>query len=155
MSRSLTLRVPSVRQVVLAVGGVILAVALVVVGVRLGSSVLSPSAVMDLAAEGELHQVQVLGGTAYLGTIVGDDGDSLRLARPALIRQEQAPAASAGSQGPRIVVQSLATDPYGISADILIPLENVTLLGVVQPTSSLAVAYREAMGVTPPASPSP
>ena len=157
MSRSLTLPIPSVRQVVLAVGGVLLGVAVVLVGVRLGASVLSPSPhfIMDLAAEGELHQVQVLGGTVYLGTVVGDDRESLRLARPALIRQEQAPAASAGGQGPRTVVQSLATDPYGISADILIPLENVTLIGVVQPTSSLAVAYREAMGVTPAPSPSP
>ena len=155
MSRSLTLRVPSVRQVLLALGGVILAAALVVVGVRLGSSILSPSPVMDLAAEGELHQVQVLGGTVYLGTIVADDGGTLRLARPAQVRQEQAPSASAGSQGPRIVVQSLATDPFGLSADILIPLDNVTLLGAVQPASSLAVAYREAMGVTPAPSPSP
>ena len=155
MSRSLTLRVPSVRQVVLAVGGVLVVLALLIVGVRLGASAFAPSRIMDLAAEGELHQVQVLGGNVYLGMIVGDDGGALRLARPALIRQEQVPAASAGGQGPRIVVQSLATDPYGISADILIPLENVTLVGVVQPTSSLAVAYREAMNVTPAASPSP
>jgi hypothetical protein len=155
MSRSLTLPVPSVRQFLLAVGGVILAIAVVILGAQLGASILSPSRVMDMASEGELHQVQILGGAIYLGTIVGDDDEALRLARPALIRQEQAPGASPGGQEPRIVVQSLATDPYGISADILIPLDNVTLIGVVGPTSSLAGAYRQAMGVTPAASPSP
>ena len=155
MSRSLTLRVPSLRQIVLTVVGILLVLVLVIVGVRLGASLLSPSPVMGLAAEGSLHQVQVLGGAAYLGTILEDDGSTIRLARPAVIRQEQAPAASAGAEGPRIVVKSLTTDPYGIAADILIPLDQVTLIGVVQPTSSLAQAYGEAMGLTPAPAPSP
>jgi hypothetical protein len=139
------------------VAGVLLALALLILGVRLGAALLSPSPVMGIAAEGGLHQVQVLGGAVYLGTIVGDDGDTLRLARPAVVRQEQAPASSAGEAGPRTIVQVLATDPYGIAADVLIPLDQVTLIGVVQPTSSLARAYAEAMGVTPApaASPSP
>jgi hypothetical protein len=156
MSRSLTLQVPSPRQIVLTVGGVLVALVLLVIGVRLGSSLLSPSPVMELAAEGELHQVQVLGGATYLGTIVGDDGMTLRLARPAVVRQEAAPAASDGAQGSRIVVQSLATDPFGIVADVLIPLDQVTLIGVVQPASSLGQAYGEAMGLTvaPASSPS-
>jgi hypothetical protein len=157
MSRSLTLAVPSARQVVLAVVGVLVAVAVVVVGVRIGASVLSPSPVIRLAAEGDLHEVQLLGGAVYLGTIVDDDGATLRLARPAIVRQEQAPTASAGAAGPRTIVQGLATDPFGIAADILIPLDQVTLIGVVLPTSSLARAYGEAMGLTPApaASPSP
>lgn len=157
MSRSLTLRVPPLRQIVLAVAGIAVAVVLLAVGIRLGASLLSPTAVIGLAREGELHEIQVLGGAVYLGRIVGDDGSTVRLARPAVVRQESAPAASPGAEGPRIVVQSLATDPYGIAADILIPLENITLVGVVQPTSSLGVAYAEAMGLTPApgASPAP
>ena len=157
MSRSLTLQVPSPRQVVLTVAGVLVALVLLFIGVRLGSSLLSPSPVMELSAEGELHQVQVLGGATYLGTIVRDDGMTLRLARPAIVRQEEAPAASDGAQGARIVVQSLATDPFGIVADVLIPLDQITLIGVVQPASSLGQAYGEAMGLTaaPAASPSP
>ena len=83
----------------------------------------------------------------------------LRLTRPAIVRQEQAPAASPAAQGPRVIVQSLATDPFGIAADIVIPLDQVTFVGVLQPSSSLGVAYGEAMGLTqPPAvtpSPSP
>ena len=81
----------------------------------------------------------------------------LRLARPAVVRQEQAPAASPGAQGPRVIVQSLTTDPYGIAADIVIPLDQVVFVGVLQPTSSLAVAYSEAIGLTQPpaATPSP
>jgi hypothetical protein len=157
MSRSLTLRVPSARQIGLALAGIVVAIVVLAVGVRLGASLLSPSTVIGLAREGELHQVQVLGGAVYLGRIVGDDGSTIRLARPAVVRQEANPAASPGAEGPRIIVQSLATDPYGIAADIVIPLDNVTLVGVVQPTSSLAGAYNQAMGVTPPpaASPSP
>jgi hypothetical protein len=155
MSRSLTLSVPSPRRIVLTVVGVLLAIAVLAVGVRLGASVLSPSPVMGLAAEGDLHQIQVLGGAVYLGRIVEDDGGTLRLSRPAVVRQEQAPAASQGTQGPRTVVQSLATDPYGIAADILIPLDKVTLVGVVQPSSSLGRAYGEAMGLTPAQAPSP
>lgn len=155
MSRSLTLPVPSLRQVALTVGTVVVAILVLVLGIRLGSSLLSPSPIMGLAAEGELHQVQLLGGAAYLGRIVEDDGSTIRLARPAVIRQEQAPAASGSAGGPRIVVQSLTTDPYGIAADILIPLDQVTVIGVVQPTSSLGQAYGEAMGLTPAATPSP
>jgi hypothetical protein len=157
MTRSLTLRVPSLRQIVLAVAGIAVAVVLLTVGIRLGASLLSPTAVNGLAREGELHEIQVLGGAVYLGRIVSDDGTSIRLSRPAVVRQEAEPAASPGAGGPRIVVQSLATDPYGIAADIIIPLDNVTLVGVVQPTSSLGVAYSQAMGLTPApgASPSP
>ncbi len=149
MSRSLTLPVPSLRQAVLVVGGLLLAIVVLAVGIRLGGSLLSPSPVMRLAGEGQLHEVQVLGGAAYLGTIVADDGSTLRLARPAVIRQEQTPAASQGDQGPRIVVQSLSTDPFGIAADILIPIQQVTMVGVVQPSSSIYQAYGQAIGLTP------
>jgi hypothetical protein len=157
MSRSLTLSVPSPRRIVLTLLGIAVAVAVLFIGVRLGSSILSQSPVMGLAAEGSLHEVQVLGGAVYLGTIVKDDGSTLRVSRPAIIRQEQVPAASPGTQGPRIIVQSLATDPYGIAADVLIPLQQVTFVGVVGPSSSLGKAYAEAMGVAgaPTASPSP
>jgi hypothetical protein len=155
MSRSLTLPVPSVRQVALTVGTVVLAIILLILGIRLGATLLAPSPVMELAAGGDLHQVQLLGGVVYLGTIAGDDRATLRLTRPALVRQEQAPAASGTTGGPRIVVQSLATDPYGIAADVLIPLDKVLLIGVVQPTSSLGQAYGEAMGLTPAPSAAP
>lgn len=157
MSRSLTLPVPSLRTVVLAVVGIVVAIAVVFVVARLTESILSPSPVMDLAAEGELHEVQILGGTVYLGTIVTDDGSMLRLARPAIVRQEQAPAASPGTEGPRVIVQSLTTDPFGIAADIVIPIDQVTFVGVLQPSSSLGVAYGQAVGLTqPPAvTPSP
>lgn len=157
MSRSLTLPVPSLRQVVLVVASLVLAILVLAVGIRLGGSLLSPAPVMRLAGEGQLHEIQVLGGAVYLGTIVSDDGSTLRLARPAVVRQEQTPAASQGAQGPRVVVQSLSTDPFGIAADIVIPLQQVTLVGVVQPSSSLYQAYSQAMGLTPgpAASPSP
>lgn len=148
MTRSFTLRVPSARQLILAVAGLGLALVVVLVGVRLGASLLSPSPIMGLAGQGELQQVQLLGGAVYLGRIVDNDGSTVRLARPAIVRQEQAPAPS-GAQGPRIVVQSLATDPYAIAGDILIPLDSVALIGVVQPSSSLGRAYGEAMGLSP------
>ena len=89
--------------------------------------------------------------------IVTDNGSMLRLTRPAIVRQEQVPAASPGAQGPRVIVQSLTTDPYGVAADIVIPLDQVTFIGVLQPRSSLGVAYGEAVGLTQPpaATPSP
>ena len=159
MSRSLTVPVPPLRRVGLFVVGIVVAIAVVLVVARLTASILSPSPVMDLASEGDLHEVQLLGGAVYVGTIVTDDGSMLRLARPAIVRQEQAPAASPGAQGPRVIVQSLTTDPFGIAADIVIPLDQVTFIGVLQPTSSLGAAYGEAVGLTqPPAvtpSPSP
>jgi hypothetical protein len=152
MSRSLTLQVPSPRRVLLIVIGIVVAVAVIFAVARLTASILAPSPVMRVAADGNLHEVQVLGGTVYLGTVVADDGSALRLARPAVIRSEQAPAASGDvGNSSRIVVQSLATDPFGIAADIVIPLDNVTLVGVVQPNSSLGRAYTEAIGVAPAA----
>jgi hypothetical protein len=102
---------------------------------------------MRLAAEGTLHEVQVLGGAVYLGRIVGDDGAMLRLSDPAVVLQESTPAASQEPAGRRIIVQSLTTDPFGMAADILIPLDTVILIGVVEPTSSLGRAYGEAMGL--------
>ena len=155
MSRSLTLPVPSLRTVALTVVGIVVAIAVVFVVARLTASILSPSPIMDLAAEGGLHEVQVLGGAIYVGTIVTDDGSILRLARPAIVRQEQAPAASPGTQGSRVIVQSLTTDPFGIAADIAIPLDQVIFIGVLQPSSSLGVAYGEAVGLTQPPAATP
>ena len=145
------------RRVGLVVLGIVVAVIVVFGVARLTASILSPSPVMDLASEGELHEVQLLGGAVYVGTIVTDDGSMLRIARPAIVRQEQAPAASPGTEGPRVIVQSLTTDPFGIAADIVIPLDQVAFVGVLQPSSSLAVAYSEAVGLTQPpaATPSP
>jgi len=155
MSRSLTLPVPSSRQLGLAVAIVIGAIVVVLAGIKIGAVLTSPSEVMGLVAGGELHEVQVLGGAVYLGRIVDEDGTTLRLSRPAVVRQQQAPAASPGSQGPLVIVQSLVTDPYDVGSDIVIPLENVTLIGVVEPSSALARAYGEAMGLIPAPSPSP
>jgi hypothetical protein len=155
MSRSLTLPVPSLRTVALTVVGIAAAIAVVVVVARLTASILSPSPVMDLASEGGLHEIQLLGGAVYVGTIVTDDGSMLRVARPAIVRQEQVPAASPGAQGPRVIVQSLTTDPFGIAADIVIPLDQVIFVGVLQPTSSLGSAYSEAVGLTQAPAPSP
>lgn len=136
----------------LIVLGIVVALALIFVVARLTASILAPSPVMRVVADGDLHEVQVLGGTIYLGAVVADDGSALRIARPAVIRAEPDPSASGnGANSSRIVVQSLATDPYGIAADIVVPLSNVTFVGVVQPTSSLGQAYSEAMGTTIPA----
>jgi hypothetical protein len=156
MSRSLTVPVPPLRHIGLVVLSIVVAVVVVFVVARLTASVLSPSPVMDLAAEGGLHEIQVLGGAVYVGSIVSDDGSMLRVARPAIVRQEPAPDASPGAQG-RVIVQSLTTDPFGIAADIVIPLDKVTFVGVLQPSSSLGAAYAEAIGLTQPpaATPSP
>ena len=155
MSRSLTVPVPSPRRLLQIVMTIAVALVVLLVGVRVGASVLGPSPLMSVVDGGDLHQVQVLGGAVYLGHIVSDDGGILRLSGAALLRQQDAPAPSTGQAGTQLIVQSLTTDPFGIGSDVVIPLTQVTLVGVVAPASSLAQAYGQAMGTSPAPSPSP
>lgn len=151
----MTVAVPSLRTVFTGLGLLLGAVVLVVVGIRLGSSLLSPSAVMSVAADGELHQVQLLGGVTYLGAIVSDEDGALRLGRPAMVREEPLASPAPDGSTTQIVVQSLATEPFGIAADVIIPLDQVTLVGVVESGSGMAQAYAQAMGATPNETPTP
>jgi hypothetical protein len=157
MSRSLTLSVPSARQVSMVLATVLGALALLLVGARIGASLLAPSPVMSVTAGGELHQIQLLGGSAYLGRILSDEGGMLRVGDAALLRQQQAPTASGNQAETQLIVQSLTTDPFGITSDVVIPIDQVALIGVVDPDSSLGAAYGEAMGTrrVPSGTPSP
>ena len=149
MSRSMTVAVPSPRRILVSLLLVIGAAVLVIAGIRIGDALLGPSPIMSIASGGGLQQVRIVGGTTYLGIVLSDEGGALRLSRPAVVREEVAPAASGAASESRIVVQSLATDPFGIAADIIIPLDQVALVGEVAPTSSLAAAYGQAMGTIP------
>lgn len=134
---------------------VAVALALVLVGIRIGTILLQTSPVMSVAAESELSQVQLIGGIVYVGQIINDDDGTIRLRDGAQVRQEAVPAASGQQAGTQIVVQSLATDPFGLTADVVIPMDQVTLVGAVSPASSLAQAYAQAMSGSPAATPEP
>ena len=96
----------------MAIVTVVAAVAIVVIGIRMGAAILAPTAISQVTADGRLNEVHVLGGTVYLGRIVDDNGGALRLADPAVVRQDSTPAPSgAASDGPRLVV-----DPYSLEA---------------------------------------
>jgi len=150
-----TLSVPSAGRVLAAVVAVAVALALVLVGIRIGTVLLRTSPVMSVAAESDLSQIQLVGGVVYVGQIINDDDGAIRLRGGAQVRQEAVPAASGQQASTQIVVQSLATDPYGLTADVVIPMDQVTLVGAVSPGSSLAQAYAQAMSGSPTATPEP
>ncbi len=142
-SRSVTVRLPRARQVASVILVALVGLVLVIGGLQIGSALLRPSAVSRLIAPGGLQEVHVLGGAVYVGRVVGDDDRVLRIAEPATLRQDSGAASSPGTS-PRFVVQTLAVDPYDLNGDVLIPLEQVTLIGTVAPGSGLEQAYGQA-----------
>ncbi len=161
-SRSVTLRLPSLRRVGIAIATVVVGLVLVIAGIRVGLAVLGPSPIARTMADGGLHEIHILGGTVYLGRIVSDDGGMLRVRDPAIVREQAAPTASSEPAGAQLVVQSLVVDPYDLAGEVLIPIDQVSLIGVVAPGSSLEVAYVQAQaslttpgGSQPPASQPP
>jgi hypothetical protein len=155
--RSVTLRLPSARRAALAIATLVVGAVLVLGGIRLGLALLGPSPVDQVTITGSVQEIHVLGGTVYIGRIVSDDGGILRVAEPATLRPGATPSSSPAAEGPGLVVQSLVVDPYDLAGDVLIPLEQVTLMGNVVPGSGLAQAYTQALAslAGPPASPSP
>lgn len=153
----MTVPVPSSKGILTGIGVVVAGLVLVLVGARFGAELLRPSAVMSVADGGGLHQVQLLGGLTYIGTIVSDDDGAVRLQGPAIVREEPLASAAADGSTTRIVVQSLASDPFAIEGDVVIPLDQVALVGVIAPGSGMAGAYAQAMGAAgePEATPAP
>jgi hypothetical protein len=137
-----------IGQLVLLVA---LGIALVYLGLKVGQALTDPGAARRLADPGKLQEVQLADGSVYVGALVGEEGDYLRLAGPAIIQSDQG---QGGQQG-QLVVQLMAAEPRSIAGELLIPRDQVLYLGNVTSGSGLETAYRQATGQLPrPSGPS-
>jgi hypothetical protein len=150
---SVTLDLPSARRVLTGVGAVVGLVALLVIGVMIGTRLLAPNPITGLATPGTVQQVGVAGGAVYVGRIVSSDGDYLRIAEPATIRQSD--AAPGASAGPPLVVQALTVEPYDAAGELVVPISSVAWVTTVRPGSGLDTAYHQAVATVPGSSPAP
>ncbi len=141
MARSLTIKLPNPRRAALIAGALVLIVVGALIGVRVGA-ILLIDPLGGVLAEGDLHEIQLVNGQVFVGEVVQRGPDQLRLRDGAIVRQ--VPGA-AGSQAD-FVVQALSADPYGIQGDVSIAMEQLISVGVVDDASSLAGAYRQALG---------
>ena len=146
MARSLTIKLPNPRRAALLAGALVLIVVGTFIGVRLGASLLVDP-LGGVLGDGDLHQIQLVNGGVFLGRVVQRGPDELRLRDGAFVRQ--VPNAQ-GSQ-PDFVVQALFADPYGLVGDVAVAIDQIIAVGVVDESSSLAAAYREALGISEPA----
>ncbi len=151
MSRSLTVSLPPMVRVVQVIVALVVAVGLVYLGLRIGSALTAPAPAEGLSGGAALQEVHTTQGV-YLGKVAAEDGSYLRLASPAVVREEQA---QGGGQSGRVLVILLAAEPYYVSGDILIPTSQVVLVGNVIPGSPLDTAYRQARGELPPPAATP
>jgi len=140
VTRSLTLKLPTLRRVGYWLASLVVAAALLALGVRIGLALFGPGEAASLG--GQLQEVQTTGGT-YVGRIASDNGHYVRLSQPAIVRAQPAASAEGGSQ---FVVQMLATEPFGIAGDLVINRDQIIFMGRVASDSDLASAYREVSG---------
>lgn len=153
---SLTLRTgsaavdyPAVRQR-LVTGGLVslIAVTIVMLGLVAGGA-LRDQGFRALAPGGSLFQVQLSGGAVYVGDLVNESDDLLTLGAPAVVLQDS----SQGSQTTYRVVP-LSAEPHSLAGSVLIPRNQVMIVGVVAAGSPIERAYLDAMTHTGP-TPSP
>jgi hypothetical protein len=141
VARSLTIKLPSPRRSALLAGALVLIVAGTFIGVRVGA-ILLIDPLGGVLADGDLHEVQLVNGQVFIGRVVQRGPDQLLLRDGAIVRQV---SGADGSQAD-IVVQALFADPYGLRGDVAIAIEQLISVGVVDEGSSLAAAYRRALG---------
>jgi hypothetical protein len=146
VARSLTIKLPSPRRSALLAGALILIVVGAFIGVRLGASLLVDP-LGKVLADGDLHEIQLVNGAVFVGQVVQRGSEELLLRDGAVVRQV---SNAEGSQAD-IVVQALFADPYGLGGDVSIATDHVVTVGTVDASSSLAAAYREALGISEPA----
>jgi hypothetical protein len=152
LSRSLTVALPSPARVAKAVVAIAAAVLIVIVGLRIGGSLLGPAAAKALSAGGALQEIHTTQGL-YVGQVVAEDESYISLRTPAVVREEQ--ATDGGTPSGRILVILLASEPYYVAGDVVLPRNQVVLVGNVTPGSPLDTAYRQATGELPAPSATP
>lgn len=152
MPDSITLNLPSWRRVLRVLAGLVGFVALLLIGLAIGSRLLATNPINGLAAPGVVQQVRVLGGTVYVGRMTSSDGEFVRIAEPATIRQSN--AGPSASPGPQLTIDALGVEPYDIGGDLVIPVSSIEFVSTVRSGSGLETAYRQATGAGP-ATPAP
>jgi hypothetical protein len=147
---SITVNVPSAQRALRVVLAIVGFVALLLIGIAIGTRIFAPEPFSGLATSGSVHQVRLASGAVYVGRITSSSGGYLRMADPAIIRQGgTAPSASAA---PLLVVEALSVEPYDVRGDLAIVIGSVDWVGDVRPGSDLEAAYRQAVN---PAGPAP
>ena len=149
MARSLTIKLPNPRRIVLFTGALVLIVVGTFIGVRVGA-ILLIDPLGAVVADGDLHEIQLVNGQVFIGQVVQRGPEQLRLRDGAVVRQ----VSSADGSQTDFVVQALFADPYGLRGDVAIAIDQLISVGVVDEGSNLAGAYRRALGFEE-ASPSP
>ena len=152
MSRSLTVAVPPPAQIARAIVAIVAAVLIVIVGLRIGGALLGPGGAKALSAGGALQEIHTTQGV-YVGQVVAEDESYITLRTPAIVREE--PAADGATGSGRILVILLAADPYFVAGDVVLPRDQVVLVGNVMTGSPLETAYRQATGELPAPSAAP
>jgi hypothetical protein len=145
VSRSLTVSVPSARRIGQVLLAIALAIALLYLGLRIGRALTEGGPAARFAAPGALQEIQLADGSFYLGRIVADEDDYVRLAGAAIVRSDQAQ----GGGGSRLIVQLVVAEPQSIAGDLLVPREQILYIGNVAANSGLETAYRQATGELP------
>lgn len=143
----MTVSVPSGQRLLVGIVAVLAIVVLALVGLRLGTALLSPGPAVQFSSLTDLQQVQTPAGT-YLGRVVSDQDGYLRVASPAIIRTQPAPSGSPDGEQ-QVVVQLLQTEPYGVAGDLLIPRDQVLAIANVADDAGLRDAYAQAAGSAP------
>lgn len=141
MTRSFTVRLPRAQTLAAVVVSIIIVGAGIWIGLRVAPS-LFVDPIATALSEGGLQEIHTTNGGVFLGRVAARGSDSLQLRDAAVMRLVPDPEGGEGE----FVVQALSADPYGMGNDIAIATDQILLLGPVRESSSLARAYREAMG---------
>lgn len=147
MPKSVTLQLPSPRNLIRTVWILAAVAALLIVGIGVGNRLLTADPLTRLAEQGAIQQVRVIAGVVYVGRVTSADRGFVRLADPAIVRQGG--RGNAGSAAPQLVVEGLKVEPYDVAGELVIPVESIEWAGAVRPGSGLEAAYRQAVGQLP------
>lgn len=147
MPESVTFQVPSPRRVIGTVGTLAAVGALLMIGIAVGNRLFAADPVARLTGQGAIQQVRVTTGAVYVGRAIGVDGNYVRLADPAIVRQSGTD--NSPSTAPQLVVENLTVEPFDVAGELVIPVESIEWAAAVRPGSGLEAAYRQAIGQLP------
>ena len=83
MPESVTVNLPPARRVAGILAGLVGLLALLLIGIAIGTRLLAPNPVSALATPGTIQQIGISNGVVYVGRIVSSSGDYLQVAEPA------------------------------------------------------------------------
>jgi hypothetical protein len=144
VARSLTIDLPSARNLAIGVVVIVAAVLVIVLGLQVAADVVFGGPLAQLARKSTLQELQLSGGITYVGRVESDADGWIRLADPAVIREQTGQGASASS-ATGYIVQALIADPFDMQGDVVVAERQVTSVGNVADGSSLAQAYERAL----------